>query len=326
MRHGALLLTLLAGACSTGDGELQYTSTLEAQTRGVVLSYDGLDAFAAMGDTTCRVDTTWGCPTADADLPSEDEWILDHFDGLTLAASDVGVHTLDGSQAWLTDLDVTVDGVRDAKLTSTGVMVVSGDESGCSMSNEDGSVALPGTFCLPTVSSAVDRVEGSMIVATDDGLFRVDASGVTRLPGTGDLVAANDEGLFVTATRGSSGLRAFDHNGVPVWTAETDGPVQSIAMRGDTGDLLALVSNDGLGALERHQGATGETAASYALPAAGGDLISSGNGRTVGIVLPDAVHYYSLDLPGEAPVIDATPATDCMQDVPWSWNSPTFGD
>jgi hypothetical protein len=326
MRQTALLLTLFAGACASDEGELQYTSTLEAQTRGVVLSYDGLDAYAAMGDTTCKVDTTWGCPTADGDLPTDDEWVIDHFEGRTLAASDLGVHMLDGSQVWLEDADLAVDQVRDARITSKGLVVLAGDENGCSMANEDGSVALPGEFCLPNLSAAVDRTEGALLVATSDGLFRVDGSGVHPLPGSGDLVAVGHDGVFYTATRGATGLTAFDPAGTTLWTAETAGPVVSIAARGDTGDLLALVRDGGLGALERHDGASGETAASYALPAAEGDLVTSGNGRTVGIVLPDAVHYYSLDLPGEAPVIDETPATDCMVDTPWAWSAPNFGD
>lgn len=322
MRRGALALVLLAGACTT-EGELSYTSTLQAETQGVRLSYDGLDAYAAMSGTTCQIDTSWGCPTADADLPTDDERVSDHFDGLTLAVSDAGVHVISDTQEWLQADDLAIDDVRDAKLTAMGILVIAGDSDSCMLSSEDGSQVLPGALCAIDAITTVDRGDSALVVGTTDGVYRVDETGAERLAETADLVSAGVNGVVYMAQSGGTDLIALDRNGGLLWETQTDGAIHSLAPRGDKGSVLVLTENGSVGSLLRIDG-EGQEQAAYAVPGADGELVVSGNGRTVGIVTPEAVHYYSLDLAGEEPVVDTTPSGSCIDTQ--SWNTPVFGD
>ena len=106
-RSASTVACLLAlGACQS-ESELRFVSTLDAQTNGVQFSQDGNQSHVGMSGMTCTVSTEWGCPTDDADLPTEREVVLDHLDGQTLAASDSAVHVIDGS-GWIREADIPV--------------------------------------------------------------------------------------------------------------------------------------------------------------------------------------------------------------------------
>lgn len=294
-----LAVTVVAAGCGA-EPELAYSSTLEARTRGVVLSADGLVAQAAMVDTTCTIDTTWGCAVADLDLPTEEERVVDRYDGWTLAVSEVGLHRFGDSASDADELALT--GVVDARLSDAGMVAVVADGSGCAFVGEDGSVALPGGLCAPGISVAAERRVGGLIIGNGEGLFHVDLQGAIQISGPADQVVAAPDGALVAAWRGEPVVRGLDADGEERWTVATDGAVRDVAVRGED-QILVLVEEGEAGSLERRSLATGERFASYPLPSADGSLVVSENGRTVGIILPDAVHFHSLDLPGEPPVV-----------------------
>lgn len=315
MRHVLLLASATLVGCAI-ENELRYTATLDASTHGVVLTDDGLQSHAAMSGTTCTIDPRWGCPTDDADLPTEDETVVDHHGGITLGRSAVGVHTITGS-AWDAVDDLLLTDVRVARLTDAGRVVLAGTPQTCAL-HVDGAdpTGVPESLCAEGVRASVDRERSDLWVAADDGLYRVGARGIARFGSDGADRVARDATRRLTflAHTGGTALRALDDDGSPVWSVATGGSIRSMATRGDKGDVLVLVSRpDGFGVIERRDGASGLLRSASEVPDGDGELAVSGNGAAIAIVRADQVHYYAMDVAGEQAVVDPTPPR-CMQD------------
>lgn len=290
-------------ACAT-DNELQYRSTLQADTRGVALSDDGLTAYAAMVGTTCAIDTTWGCPVSDQDLPPTDERVVDHYLGKTLAQGDGELYFLDGD-VWDASADLAVPGLKAARLSDVGVLALRGSETSCSFTAGETEVTVSGALCGDDVRVAVDR-RGAIVAATSQGVFRADAAGVRQIAAEGDLVSVDAVlGHTYVAVAGRTQVTALSDDGAVLWVDDEPGPVQDVAVRGDKRDLLVLSEGDGgFGVLRRIDGETGGELSIGRLPDAHGQVVTSYNGRTVAIVTPTAVHHYELVVDGEPEVIN----------------------
>lgn len=309
-----VLLTALLAGCAV-ENELRYTATLGVQTQGVSLSEDGLDAFAAMDGTTCTINTAWGCPTEDTDLPTERERIVDHYRGETLARSDVGVHRITGSE-WDAADDLVLEGVRTARLTDFGRVVLHQASTGCALVEEQAHVDLPSQLCASEVHTDVDRRTGAMYAATaDQGIWRLSiAEGAVRIADQGELIARDSQLQSTYLASRQRDLRSIDDLGQVLWSAE-DLPLRSISAihtRGDKSDVVVFGERDDRGVVLRIDGRTGQVRSQSEVPTGNGEIVVSGNGQTLAIVLDDAVHYYAIEVDGEDPVIDPDPP-GCMQ-------------
>jgi hypothetical protein len=315
MRYG-FAFCLLASACAS-ESELRYTSTLQAETRGLALSEDGLDSFAAMSGVTCTIDTNWGCPTEDVDLPTLQERLTDHWNGQTLGVSEQGVHVIDHG-VWLEDADRPLAQVRTAALSEVGEVVVSGDEQSCSVQfGEDEPMAIDESACADGVRYSVDRVTGTLYAAGAQGVVEV-RSDRSRILGQGTDLADYDQSLqlLYTAIQGDAELRALDMDGEEVWKVTTGGAIQSLAARGRRGEVMVLVDRpSGLAAIERREGESGRLIDRSVVPTADGQLDSSDNGRTIAVIRMDEVNFFAIDEDTE-PVIDETPPNCIVPTAP----------
>ncbi|MBX2802350.1 MAG: hypothetical protein KTR31_32010 [Myxococcales bacterium] len=306
---GLGVVATLATACQP-ENELRFTSTLDLQTNGVVLTDDGLDAHGGMVGTTCTIDVNWGCPTEDADLPTDEERVLDHHRGTTLASSSEGLHVI-RSQAWQQEEDLAIAGVRTAHLGSAGTMVVSGLDSGCELSIDGGTaVPLPASVCADDVRFAFDSTNGTAFAATDDGVMRLEISGSDVIGEYGDLIAFDDSlGLIYVAQSGSDVLYGVRPNGVQEWSAQIGGAISSVAARGRLGEALVMATtDDGFGLMERRDGRNGELLGRSRLPDGDSEIVVSDNGRTLAHIRPTEVHFFTLENGSdEEVVIDETP-------------------
>lgn len=285
-----------------GEEELQFRSTLAADTQGVALSDDGLKSYAAMVGTTCTIDTSWGCPTADADLPTENERVTDHYLGRTLAVSADGVHYMDAG-TWDGGTEPLAD-LRTAKLSDVGTLVVGGTPDSCWYQDAAGEHIAPGAACEPGVSFEVDR-RGSLVAATPEGIIALDPAGVRTVHSGADLVAVDAAGgRMYLANRGESTLTAIDDAGTTLWTAEAGGNIADIAVRGDRQDVMVLADvGGGLGQIERFDGADGIRHSSSTVPTTDGELAVSGNGQTLALIRDGEVHHFSILVDGEEQVV-----------------------
>jgi hypothetical protein len=296
----------LLGGCQS-ETELRFMSTLPAQTRGVVMSEDGIESYVAMRGTTCTITTTWGCPTVDTDLPTEQERIVDHHAGRTLAQSAVGVHHLTGS-AWDAADDLIVSDVIAARLSNHGALVIHGDAERCHLLADDAEVDVDVAVCAGNTRAVVDREGDALWVATGEAVYRVSPESTRRFSGTDDLIAYDGvHRASYLAVAGSRKLRAIDDLGRELWSVPTRTTITAVATRGGRGDVLVLGHHGKLGLLERRDGATGELLASYDLPGGDGELVVSANGVGLAIQHADEVHYYVLEIAGEPAVIDEEP-------------------
>lgn len=310
-----LLASLLFTGCAV-ENELRYNATLEARTSGVVITDDGLTAWASMEGTTCAIDPRWGCPTIDVDLPTDGEQIVDHHAGRTLGRSAVGVHTLSGS-AWDAADDLVLTDVRVAKLADAGRLVLAGDRGACALHRDGGaSIAVPGELCGDDARADIDRRTGHLFVATAGALLRVGADGATVLADAGVDRVARDASLARTyvGSAGQRSVRAITDDGASAWTASLTGSLRGVATRGDKGELLAFTArDDGFGELVRIDGATGAVQATYSLPEGDGEIAVGGDGTAVAVIRDRQVHWYTLQPRGESITIDPSPA-NCMTD------------
>lgn len=305
-----LFVVCASVASCTMENELRYTSTLQAETHGVALSDDGLDAHAAMSGTTCVIDAAWGCPTSDANLPSEDEVVLDHYQGVTLGRSVEGVHSIEGG-VWVEADDVLVHGVRTAALYDDGKVVLTADEAGCWIQHgDDAPVAVNDDACAEGARYSVDHHDGTLFATTSGGVIAMERTALASMASAGDLLAWDASlHLLYTAFSGGDALRALDRKGREVWEVTSRGPIVSLAARGDRGEVLVSIEGeDGLGALERRDGENGRLLGSSSLPTDDGEIIASGNGMVVAISRFDEVHFFALDMGADGePVVDPTP-------------------
>lgn len=311
MRTIVPLLTLAAMAACTPNNELAFRSSLTSQTRGLALSESGLDAHVGMIGTTCTIDTNWGCPTSDADLPSDQEMVLDHFGGDTLGSSPEALHVIRAA-AWQSDLDIAVPNVRAAVLRADGPMMVAGTEADCTLRVGDEVASVAGDACAETAMVDFDRDGDTAYLATANGIVAASLTGSEALSDTGDLVAYDAVAdLVYVATEGGREVRALRTNGAQVWSIATNGAISSIEARGSHGQLLVMSDVDGFGSLELHEGVDGGLVNTYKLPDAECMLTSSENGGTIACQRGEDVNFYELS-EGMEPVIDDTPAENCI--------------
>lgn len=313
MKRTVIVCLALLSACQS-ESELRFVSTLDAPTNGVRFSADGNESHVGMSGMTCTVSTEWGCPTDDADLPTEREVVLDHYEDRTLAASDGFVHEIDAG-GWIRDADKAIPQVHEARYTAKGVLLLRGDDSACAVQLEGAETALPTELCAEGLEVTVDRSRATFYAATPDGVVAIDLGGVQKVSKTGDLVAwdAKLDQLYV-ATTGKSEVLALTAEGAEIWTTDVGLPIQDLEARGDTGQVLVMAKDEeGFGRLFRLDGKTGKIRGSSQLPDGEGDLVVSDNGQGVGIIRPDNVHFFELVVTseGEEPVLEEDPK-DCL--------------
>jgi len=316
MRNASIIATaaLTLGACQV-ENELRFVSTLDAETNGVVLADDGNNTHVGMEGMTCTVSTEWGCPIDDADLPTTEERVLDHFEGQTLATSIGGLHTID-STGWQRDADISVTSVRAARYAAGGLMVLRGDARACFVQQGAHETAVPGNLCTEDLDVEIDRADSALYTAASDGVYAIEMTGAKKVS-DGDL-AAWDPALrqLYTATAGETVLTASKRRGAEVWTVDLGLPILSIAARGNRGQVVVLAeAADEFGSLFRLNGVDGSQLGVSDLPDSEGSLEVSGNGKMVAIVRDDEVHFFSmvLESEGELDLPEKDPVA-CLQD------------
>ncbi|MEN0065981.1 MAG: hypothetical protein AAGA48_27820 [Myxococcota bacterium] len=292
------LMAWLAIGCAPAETEIRFRSTVITESDGVAMADDGLTTYAAMQGVTCALDVRWGCPTIEDDLPTENEQVLDHLDGTTIASSDATLHYMDGG-TWDPSRDVAMPALRTARLSNAGLMVLNATQERCELDIGDATYEVDGALCTAE-DYEVDR-RGALVAVTSEGILRADANGVTKLADEGDRSAVDMARDYVyVATAGDTRLAAVDPSGAQAWSMDLENPILDVASRGDKGDVVVLTQTaDGYGQIERRDGLTGETKAVRTVPSSEGELVVAANGRTLALVLPDEIHHYEIVVDGE---------------------------
>lgn len=315
MRSASTLVLLATLAACQSESELRFVSTLDSETSGVRFSEDGTQSHVGMAGMTCTVSTEWGCPTDDADLPTEREVVLDHYEGQTLAATADAVHIID-AEGWVRDADLPVSAVHAARYTDRGVLMLRGGSDSCEIQVGDTHTDVPDSFCVEGLQPDVDRTRGAFYIAAVDGVYALDETGAHLLAEDADLVAWDPTlQQAYLADKGGTVVTAVKRDGTLVWTTDVGLPISDLETRGTTGQVLVLVEDeDGLGSLIRLSGEDGKRMGESTVPTDEGDVVVSDNGLTVGIILPEQVHFFELVRPdeGEQAAPEEAPK-DCLR-------------
>jgi hypothetical protein len=316
MNHRALTFLCSAALCAgcASENELIHTSTLQSSTRGVALADDGAQGFAGMAGTTCTIDANWGCAVADADLPTSEEVVHDHWRDITVGGTTSSVYQI-GPGGWTgEDGDVRVEQLRSARLSEAGLRIVHGDATACFFRDEAGhSSAIPGAACADDADLSVDRSSGDLFAATSEGLYALRGDGAQRL-GDAALHVSWDRGTrqVLAVDADAHTLRAVGLDGTTAWTRRSDTRITSLASRGGLGELLVLVQGDqGFGVVERRDASTGRVLGRTQVPDADATLLVSEHGARVAMVRDEAVHFYALEA-GVEPEDLATEIPECI--------------
>ncbi|HHO53820.1 MAG TPA: hypothetical protein ENK18_23845 [Deltaproteobacteria bacterium] len=292
----ALAVTWL-GACQSDEIRMSHMSTLQEQTRGVVVMDHGLRIQAAMQDTTCIFRTLDGGFIRDHDLPTNDERIVDTYDGEILGASAQGIHLVNRGE------DVAITEVVDARLWSGGVVSLHETVEGCTVSwNRDEHISVPQELCdAPAITA--DPRDGTLFVGLPGETSRIDRDGLASFDSGADLVSWDRATQLVyMAVSGERTVWATDINGVPAWSATTPAPVTALTHMGDRGlVLLMLDAGEGEGRFYILDGETGSLNSEHDAPGSEVEIDLSQDGTTLAVTLETEVHFFDITAGGEEP-------------------------
>ena len=297
MTRSLILVAMAAGCTSTNAIEMTLMSSMQSETRGVVLYDDGQRGHAAMWGTTCEFDTLNGWLISDHDLPTEAEVMQDTYGGEVLGLSDEGIHILEGAVTF-EQTDIGTRGVLESRLLSDGnVASLRIDQAGDCHAQIDGTtVDLEPEICETYTSVTTNRTD-TLYVANGNEVLAVRKGGATKFADAWDLVeydATTD--LVYVANRFDTRVGGLHPDGQTAWRSETKGGIRDMDDMGARG-MLTLITEDeegGRGLLVVLDGWTGEKIAEHGTPSSDTDITLSEDGTTLAIVLPEDVYFYDV--------------------------------
>lgn len=306
----ALATTALVG-CAPETVGLSFQSTLNNETRGLVLHDEGDLGHAAMWDTTCEFSTGEAEVTSDLDLPTQFEAILDTRDGVVLAKSAEGLHFIEGG-VWAAELDIAVPGVIDGKITDDGVAALV-DDAGCRVTwfhDEVASHELDVSACATATDFAVLPGAGlrAAVLATAEGVFVVTPSRAELLAESGHTLSWN-EITHTVLVGDEAGVSSITPEGDVQWQRNLAADVVDVSGMGVRGSA-AVVTSEGFTVLS---GDDGSTLAVEGLPSEA-EVVVSRDANRLAFVTGEQAHFYDLeDVTGLTFVVGRPPRVDWTQ-------------
>ena len=306
-----LVAAAFASGCATVDSDLEYRGSLSnMQTHGVVLFEDGETGHAAMMDTTCVIDPDGGV-AEDVDVSDGEESVLDGTassdDSHVLTRVKGELHTITtqlDTSGWSMDVPQTAQvdvgdlDVIDARFTADKGMVVLGS---CELKWLDSNNLVTQAIQFHDVGCTgmdptfdVDRASGTAFVTIDGAIQAITPDGATLLA-QGDLFEFSpDQGGLIVGSAGASVVSFVGVDGTTLWTTDLGLNVVDVADLGARGHMAVMVeAGESAGRMIELDATTGEITRQFDLPSPA-DMVISANGRTIAMVLPNAVHYYNL--------------------------------
>jgi len=283
----------------------QHDSELAVNTRGVALSHDGVDSIIGMFGTTCRVAVRDASIGADYDFPTETEVVNDNSqmfgENAVLVVSDYGAHVTFPDRTWdFSTQDYGDPGTLEGRIWSDGVVLLSDTaDAGCQLKWSDGthvsSVSLSAGMCA-SPSLTVDHATGTAYVADGSDVVTASPDGATLIAHNADMVVWDDDAqVLYTAQKGDSMLYGLEPDGSLRWSADLGDSITSFdAMGGLDQSAVMLANRGGTGSLVTVDAFSGEVTSSLTTPAAANQVVLSDNGRSMALVLPGDVHFFSV--------------------------------
>ena len=297
------LLLPLSFLVGCGGDEIVYLdlmSTMQSETRGVVLYDDGQRGHAAMNGQTCEFDTLNGWLITDHDLPTESESIQDTYGDEVLGRSDEGAHKVH-AQA-----DLFAPGLVQSRLMADGeVAMVRGGEGLCSLEVGAFDLALAPSFCDPGLHMDTDR-ERTVFLSDGDEVLAIDLpTGQSQTIADGVELVVYDRAadMIYTAHLGGIEVTGRFPTGEVRWVTEVAGPIHALDDMGRRGLALVMVEDvdTGRGVMQMIEGDSGEIVGEHGTPDPEVDVEVSDDGTTLALTRPTEVFFYDITAEGEEP-------------------------
>lgn len=304
MRNGLVAVALLiATGCTTDAMTFSHDSQVETMHRGVAMLDDAPSAQIGMVGNTCQADTNTGMIGTDIDVATgAEESPVDASTTETLVIAEQGAYVVDQNSWGMERPVVEANDIVAAQFTDDGIVTLS-DNGGTTTVDWFGNNGQPeGSVTLPAgdynTGLTVDKSTGVVYVPGTDGVVVASQDdGATTLADGASLAAwdATANVLYV-ATEGMTEVRALEVDGSTRWTVDVGAPVVSIDDMGPQGAAAVMVGDQSAGELVVLDGATGAVVASMSTPSAAQQVMVGNNGRSMAMVLPNEVHFFSVNL------------------------------
>jgi len=292
----------------------EHVTTLTHSTLGITLNETGWQASAGMSDQICTVQTQgqWAGVVADYDFTDSAEDVQDEFDQTILVRSDSSLHLIN-HEAMSLQPEIPVSGVVAARLFSGGVAVLhQPDSTDCQVTwhtpTGHRSVSLEPELCDPDAGVSVHPDDGTLWIA--NGLVSmIDDQGVHDLSVSGDFVDMDPSGdIIYVGDSNDDVIYGLDSDGAVSWSEDAESDLLSVESMGDLGMVVVGLATDSGGNISVFDGSVGSYVDGIPVPQ-GGEVISSGDGSTVAVVLNTEVHFF-LVTPDGSRVVYLTPKED----------------
>lgn len=297
MTRPLLLIAMTAGCTSTNAIEMTLMSSMQSETRGVVLYDDGQRGHAAMQGTTCEFDTLNGWLISDHDLPTDSETMQDTYQGEVLGLSREGIHILEGATTFeQTDFDVV--GVLESRMLDNGgvASLIRHSSGECAARIDGNTLDLEPEICETYTSVTTDRTQ-TLFVANGNEVLAIRKGEATKFADNWDLVVYDrTTDLVYVANRFSTDVGGYQTDGQLAWRSETQGEIHDMDDMGARGMLMLMTADETgeRGSLVVLDGWSGEKLAEHGTPSPETDITLSEDGTTMAIVLPEEVYFYDV--------------------------------
>jgi len=292
----------------------EHVTTLTHSTLGITLNETGWQASAGMSDQICTVQTQgeWAGVVADYDFTDSAEDVQDEFDQTILVRSADSLHLIN-HEAMSLQPEIPVTDVVAARLFSEGVAVLHQPASSdCQVTwhtpSGERSVSLDGQLCSSDAGVAVHPEDGTLWVANGT-VTMIDDDGAHDLSVSGDLVDMDPSGdTIYVGDSNEDVIYGLDTDGSVSWSEDAEDELLSVESMGDLGMVVVGLATDAGGHISVFDGGMGTYVDGIPVPQ-GGEVISSGDGSTVAVVLNTEVHFFIVT-PDGSRVVYLTPKED----------------
>lgn len=292
----SMFMTLALGCTSEGSW-IQHTSMIETRSRGVEFTEDGNFADIGMVGNTCRFDFRAGVIGGDADFAQgEDDIIQDAYGSRVVVKGTTGVYVVDD---WLQNPatpEMQGQNVIAARLTNTSYAVLAESGEECNVTWGDGTTSKLGTKCPDTAGFSIDRISGSVFLATELGTFVMTQDGHQDLNVDSDMLAWNSNSQTLYTSKLNSGvITATGVDGFEKWSVETEGIVTSIDDLGTSDGVVVMVGRQDGGEILILDSETGSMRERAPTPSPADRILASPGGDSLAVVIESEIHFFSIN-------------------------------
>jgi hypothetical protein len=272
-----------------------HQSTVLTNARGVELSSDGSFAQVGMIGNTCQLDVQTGLLGYDFDvIPNEEDFVLDLSEGQTLVIGENKNGLTVMKNNWMGET-YTIDqtNVQNAAINGDAVVVVTGETS-CSLKTFVNGQPTQ-DLSIPCQTKGLEVDGDTTYLMGDENLTVVRSGRISTLDYPSNFTSFNRTFGHIYFALNNS-ILATNKEGEQIWSLTLEKQIYSMDDSENTGDLIIMIGDSEQGEVVILDGSNGMIKKTFITPSDVGQIKVSNNGKTLAVILEDAVHFFKLSL------------------------------